>query len=165
MAFQYLISCDPGNGQDQAYSNACMKIMEVIASPMNSEDYEKSARAVAGSLLTLLLELSDSQQVRGYFFSRLPVVLTLTELLSLGILFNLLSSLVSSLPNFSSILLLCRVQTLEGLEMSLIDLMAGVIAKYWGRQADFEEWHSFTTQAVAVMQALCFYQQEDTTGQ
>ncbi|KAF5321014.1 hypothetical protein D9619_001891 [Psilocybe cf. subviscida] len=148
IAFQHLISSDPGNTQDDAYSNSCMKIMEVIASPIKSEEYEDSARVVAESLITLLLELSNSQQ-----------------LLSLSVLFNLLSYLVTSLPNFSSTLLLCRVRSRERLDMSLMDLMAKVIAECWGTKANSEEWHQFATEVVLLLQALCFYQQEDTTGE
>jgi hypothetical protein len=43
--------------------------------------------------------------------------------------------------------------------------MSKVIAEHWGLKANFEEWHEFATEVVALLRTLCFYQQEDTTGE
>ncbi|KAF9481529.1 hypothetical protein BDN70DRAFT_522704 [Pholiota conissans] len=137
ISFQQLLSS--GNSTNE-YAKICARILEVISNPTKSDDYDESINIVATSLLCLLADLNEMQQ-----------------LLSLAILSNLLMKLVLSLPKFQDALLACRFPIPGKQTVSLVEIICAIVSKHLQPTADKLHWDKLALETLSLLECLCFH--------
>lgn len=140
ITFQQLLSSSQFVNTTNHYSSSCARILEIIASSSRSDDYQESIEVVSGSLLSILVVVSESQ-----------------DLLSMAILFDLLSELVLSLPGFQSSLLSSTMPlNNETASITIVDLLCKCVIDHLEPNKTPTHREEFASGLISLLDSLCF---------
>ncbi|KAF8867720.1 hypothetical protein CPB84DRAFT_1549663 [Gymnopilus junonius] len=129
------------------YSASCARILAVIASSTNEDDYEHSIQAVCMALLSLLIVLHESQQLH-------LMTILLDLLVKLVLYFSCQIFLLSARPSLKG-----------GQTVSMIDLLCHFILDYLDPAKSIVAGREFAVQIFSLLESFCFRVPQECVSQ